>query len=77
LAASKEDRERAQAQFRQTVKAFGGGKSYTAPFEAHTDAVRTKTARLRELRLAKEAADAQAKTEKKTATKKRKPASDE
>ena len=47
----------AEAQFRKTLKATWKGKKVTTPYEAEARIARNKTARLRELRLAKEAAD--------------------
>jgi hypothetical protein len=72
LTISKENLDRAHAQFRETVKSSGAGKSYTAQFELQADAVRAKSARLKALRLAKEATDAEAAIKKNATTKKRK-----
>jgi hypothetical protein len=47
----------AEAQFRKTLKATWKGKKVTTPYEAEARIARNKTARLRELRLAKEAAE--------------------
>ena len=46
----------AEAQFRKSLKATWKGKKVTTPYEAEARAARNKTARLKELRLAKEAA---------------------
>jgi hypothetical protein len=72
LTSSRENLDRAHAQFRETVKASGAGKSYTAQFELQADAVRAKTARLKALRLAREAVDAEA-AKRKATPQKRKP----
>jgi TfoX/Sxy family transcriptional regulator of competence genes len=50
-------RTEAEAQFRKTLKATWKGKKVTTPYEAEARIARNKTARLRELRLAKEAAE--------------------
>jgi hypothetical protein len=50
------ERTRAEAQFKKTEKQQEGAAAMAA-YVAEADAVRAKTARLRELRLAKEAAD--------------------
>ena len=55
-------RTEAEAQFRKTLKATWKGKKATTPYEAEAQATRNKTARLRELRLAKEATDKNADT---------------
>lgn len=76
---SKEARDRAEARFERMKKATQEGQKAKAHYEAEGRAVREKTARLRLLRLAKEAADAaQAaseppKVKKKSATKTAKP----
>ena len=59
MAEKSKQHERAEAQFKKTARAAEGR---TAAAEYRTDvlAVREKTARLRELRLAKEAADTEA-----------------
>jgi hypothetical protein len=56
LAENTRERARAEAQFKKTQKQTEGGGAKAAHV-AEADAVRAKTARLRELRLAKEAAD--------------------
>jgi hypothetical protein len=56
LADSTKERTRAEAQFKKTQKQQEGAAAVAA-YVAEADAVRAKTARLRELRLAKEAAD--------------------
>jgi translation initiation factor IF-3 len=55
---SKEARDRAEARFERMKKATQEGQKAKAHYEAEGRAVREKTARLRLLRLAKEAADA-------------------
>jgi hypothetical protein len=50
-------RTEAEAQFRKTLKATWKGKKVTTPYEAEARIARNKTARLKELRLAKEAAE--------------------
>jgi hypothetical protein len=54
------ERTRAEAQFKKTQKQQEGAAAM-ASYVAEANAVRAKTARLRELRLAKEAADKAAK----------------
>jgi hypothetical protein len=63
-------RTEAEAKFRKTLKATWKGKKITTPYEAEARVARNKTARLRELRLAKEATDKV--TETKQVTKKKK-----
>ena len=58
-------RTEAEAQFRKTLKATWKGKRVTTPYEAEAQVARNKTARLRELRLAKEAAEKEASTQAK------------
>ena len=55
-------RTAAEAQFRKSLKATWKGKKVTTPYEAEARAARNKTARLKELRLAKEAAEKETKT---------------
>ena len=50
----------AEAKFRKSLKATWKGKKVTAPYEVEARVARNKTARLKELRLAKEAADKKA-----------------
>lgn len=59
----------AEAQFRKTLRATWKGKKVTTPYEAEARAARNKTARLKELRLAKEAGEK--KEEEGTKTEKR------
>jgi hypothetical protein len=68
-----DDRERkaAAAKFKKSERATEGAKAMSE-YNAERQAERAKTARLRELRLAKEAADKA--TETKLITKKKKPA---
>jgi hypothetical protein len=63
LADSTKERLQAEAQFKRTQKQKEGAAA-TADYAAQAAAVRAKTARLRELRLAKEAADKLAKPKK-------------
>ena len=53
-------RTEAETKFRKTLKATWKGKRVTTPYEVEARAARNKTARLKELRLAKEAADKKA-----------------
>jgi hypothetical protein len=62
LADNTKERTRAEAQFKKTQKQQEGAAAVAA-YVAEADAVRAKTARLRELRLAKEAADKALKNE--------------
>jgi hypothetical protein len=54
-------RAEAEAQFRKTLRATWKGKQVTTPYEAEARVARNKTARLKELRLAKEAGEKAAK----------------
>ena len=54
-------RTEAEAKFRKTLKATWKGKKVTTPYEAEAKIARNKTARLKEMRLAKEAAEKTAK----------------
>ena len=56
MADNTKERTQAEAQFKKTQKQKEGAAAMAA-YVAEADAVRAKTARLRELRLAKEAAD--------------------
>ena len=56
MADNTKERAQAEAQFKKTQKQQEGAAAMAA-YVAEADAVRAKTARLRELRLAKEAAD--------------------
>ena len=56
MADNTKERTQAEAQFKKTQKQQEGAAAMAA-YVAEADAVRAKTARLRELRLAKEAAD--------------------
>ena len=60
MADNTKERTQAEAQFKKTQKQQEGAEAMAA-YVAEADAVRAKTARLRELRLAKEAADKAAK----------------
>jgi hypothetical protein len=54
------ERDQAEAKFKKAQKAVHDAKEARAQYENDARAVREKTAKLRALRLAKEAADAQA-----------------
>ena len=56
MADNTRERAQAEAQFKKTQKQQEGAAAMAA-YVSEADAVRAKTARLRELRLAKEAAD--------------------
>jgi hypothetical protein len=64
MAASREERARAEEQFHRTIKKAHEAKQAVSQYEAATRATDEKTARLRALRLAKEAAEASAAAEK-------------
>ena len=57
LANSREDRDRAEAKFRKTLKAAWGGKQATSQYEVEARLARDKTSRLKSLRLARAAAE--------------------
>ena len=59
-------RTEAEAQFRKTLKATWKGKKVTTPYEAEARVTRNKTARLKELRLAKEAAEKEGETKQRS-----------
>jgi hypothetical protein len=59
-------RTAAEAQFRKSLKATWKGKTVMTPYEAEARAARNKTARLKELRLAKEAGEKEAKAKQGT-----------
>jgi hypothetical protein len=63
LANSKEDRDRAEAQFHKTLKATWGRKQAPTQYEAEARLARDKTSRLKSLRLAKEAAESKTEVE--------------
>lgn len=65
-ARSSEARARAEASFRKEERAKDGAKAMME-YQAHSRVVREKTAKLRALRLAKEAAEKAAEAAKKTA----------
>ncbi len=71
MANSKEDQERAKARFHKTIKKTHEAKQAMSQYEADARAVGEKTARLKALRLAKEAAEIKEAAEKKTEIKKR------
>ena len=70
MASSREERARAEEQFHRTIKKAHEAKQAVSPYEAATRATDEKTARLRSLRLAKEAAEAVVAAENKPAEKK-------
>jgi hypothetical protein len=70
MAASREERARAEEQFHRTIKKAHQAKQAVSQYEAATRATDEKTARLRALRLAKEAAEASAAAEKEPLEKK-------
>ena len=71
MANSKEDQEKAEVRFHKTLKKAQEAKQAMSQYEADARAVSEKTAKLRALRLAKEAADAKEAAEKKPKIKKR------
>ena len=71
MANSTTDRQRAEARFHETIKKAAEAKKAVSQYEADARAVTDKTARLRALRLAKEAADAKEAAEKPPAIKKK------
>ena len=70
MASPKEYQAKAEAQFHQTIKKAHEAKQAVSQYEAAARATDEKTARLRALRLAKEAAEASAAAEKKPVEKK-------
>ncbi len=71
MANPKGDQEKAEAQFHKTLKRTHEAKQAMSQYEAHARAVLEKTTKLRALRLAKEAADANEAIEKKAKSKKK------
>jgi len=71
MANSRENQLRAEAQFHKAIKKAQEAKEAMSQYEADARAVSEKTARLRALRLAKEAAEAKGAAEKNTEIKKR------
>jgi hypothetical protein len=69
MASPKEYQAKAEAQFHQTIKKAHDAKQAVSQYEAAARATDEKTARLRALRLAKEAAEASAAAEKEPAEK--------
>ena len=59
------ERDEAEARFKRAQKAIHDAKEAKAHYESEARAVREKTARLKALRLAKEAADLEARVDKK------------
>ena len=70
MASPKEYQAKAEAQFHKAIKKAHEAKQAVSQYEAAARATDEKTARLRALRLAKEAAEASAAAEKKPAEKK-------
>jgi len=71
MACPKEYQAKAEAQFHQTLKKAHEAKQAVSQYEAAARAVDERTAKLRALRLAKEAAEAKAAAEKKPEIKKK------
>jgi hypothetical protein len=59
------ERDQAEARFKKAQKATQDAKEARAAYESEARAVREKTARLKALRLAKEAADLETRVDKK------------
>ena len=70
MASPKEYQAKAEAQFHQTIKKAHEAKKAVSQYEAAARATDEKTARLRALRLAKEAAEASEAAQSKPAEKK-------
>jgi hypothetical protein len=73
LASHSKERDQAEARFKKAQKAVQDAKEARTQYEADARAMREKTARLRALRLAKEATDLAAGTGKKSVAGKRTP----
>ena len=71
MANSRENQLRAEAQFHKTIKKALEAKEAVSQYEADARAVSEKTARLRALRLTKEAAEAKEAAERNTEIKKK------
>ena len=71
MANPKGDQEKAEAQFHKTLKRTHEAKQAMSQYEADARAVLEKTTKLRVLRLAKEAVDAEQAAEKKAKSKKK------
>ena len=71
MANPKGDQEKAEAQFHKTLKRTHEAKQAMSQYEADARAVLEKTTKLRALRLAKEAVDAEQAAEKKAKSKKK------
>lgn len=71
MANPKEYQAKAEAQFHQTIKKAHEAKQAVSQYEAAARAVDEKTARLRALRLAKEAAEAKEAADRKPELKKK------
>jgi hypothetical protein len=71
MANSRENQLKAEAQFHKTIKKAQEAKEALSQYEADARAVNEKTAKLRALRLAKEAAEAKDTAEENTRIKKR------
>jgi len=70
MASPKEYQAKAEAQFHKAIKKAHEAKQAVSQYEAAARAIDEKTAKLRALRLAKEAAEATAAAERKPAEKK-------
>jgi hypothetical protein len=67
MASARDYQAKAEAQFHKTIKKANDAKQALSPYEVAARATDEKTAKLRALRLAKEAADAIAAAENKAA----------
>jgi hypothetical protein len=68
------ERDQAEARFKKAQKATQDAKEARAHYESEARAVREKTARLKAIRLAKEATDLETRVNKKPITSKTRPA---
>jgi len=71
MANSREEQKTAEAQYHRTIKGTHDAKQAMSQYEVDARAIGEKTARLRALRLAKEAAEVIEAAEKKTKIKKK------
>lgn len=71
MADQSKERDEAEARFKKAQKAAHDAREARAQYEAEAKATREKTARLKALRLAKEATDLAAQADKKPAAAKR------
>ena len=67
------ERDQAEARFKKAQKATQDAKEARAHYESEARAVREKTARLKAMRLAKEATDSETRVDKKPVTSKTTP----